>query len=392
MPSVLHVSFSSRGGAGEVGRRLAFFQAQLGWEADLFSLTDSNLARAPLALPVHTIAAGVDHFLLRSPAHCAPISLARDWIAASLPATPRPDVVHLHWINGVGTLRQFQRAFPSSALFFTLHDMNPLTGTCHYSLGCEKYETGCAACPAVRRFVRPLVPRNFRSKERAVQESSRLKLISPSEWLRECALKSPIFAGKEISVIRNPLSESLAPQSAPDHVRSGPVVFLLIAANLDDPVKGVKWALEALDESREGDWELRVVGKTNGLTSRHPRVTFVGSQYGDELNTQLAQADAIIIPSLQDNSPLVFGEAVSHGLFPMVRESAGLPELVKLVGRGATFTSPADLAQSLDRFVAMDPGERSRLRQDIAQTARKKLNPSAIAQQHLDLYKSALTL
>jgi glycosyltransferase involved in cell wall biosynthesis len=121
-------------------------------------------------------------------------------------------------------------------------------------------------------------------------------------------------------------------------------------------------------------------------------VTFVGSQYGDELSTQLSQADAIIIPSLQDNSPLVFGEAVSHGLFPIVRESAGLPELAKLVGRGATFTSPADLAQSLDRFVAMDPGERSRLRHDIAQTARIKLNPSTIAQQHLDLYQSALTL
>ncbi len=90
--------------------------------------------------------------------------------------------------------------------------------------------------------------------------------------------------------------------------------------------------------------------------------------------------------------PLVFGEAVSHGLFPIVRESAGLPELVKLVGQGSTFSTPEGLRQPLESCVALDSTDRTTLRCNIAKNAQRAFNPATIAQQHVELYESALAL
>ena len=56
--------------------------------------------------------------------------------------TINPDVIHLHWINGgfldISTIAKFNKP-----VFWTLHDIWPLTGGCHYSGECNKYENEC---------------------------------------------------------------------------------------------------------------------------------------------------------------------------------------------------------------------------------------------------------
>ena len=58
----------------------------------------------------------------------------------------RPDVVHLHWIcrgfMNIDTLARIKKP-----IVWTLHDMWPFTGGCHYCGDCEKYKNSCGACP-----------------------------------------------------------------------------------------------------------------------------------------------------------------------------------------------------------------------------------------------------
>jgi len=55
------------------------------------------------------------------------------------------DIIHLHWINnGFLSLRQIKKI--KKPIVWTLRDMWPMTGGCHYSMSCENYQTGCGHC------------------------------------------------------------------------------------------------------------------------------------------------------------------------------------------------------------------------------------------------------
>ncbi len=374
-----------------MAHRLSSFQEQLGWKTQFHFLTNSNLRARPFSLPLHTLAASVDQFAIRSKKHSAPISLVRDLLGpVNSAATGRPDIVHFHWMNGVGRLKDFREIFPSSSFFLTLHDMNPFTGVCHYSLGCDKYTSGCAGCPAVKSPLRPFVKQHLASKKREPNGVGPIHLISPSEWLKDCVGQSILSEAATVSVIRNPLRD--VPENLPvANRRKDPLVrFLIVAADLDDPIKGVDEAVEACGSAPGDNWELRLIGKRTNKFSEDSRIRFLGPLESQDLEREFSDADAIIIPSLEDNAPLVFGEATAHGIFPIVRKTSGLPELVTAMGHGALFKEPDELRAELGRFVAVSASVKNRMRLEIAGRAQKEFGPLVIAQRHLDLYTSVL--
>jgi glycosyltransferase involved in cell wall biosynthesis len=102
----------------------------------------------------------------------------------------------------------------------------------------------------------------------------------------------------------------------------------------------------------------------------------------------LDRADAIVIPSLAENSPSVAYEAASRGVVPIVRNAAGLPEVVKNLGMGYVIDTAADL------LALMVDGKRLQ-RKTAAKTkklqaAAARTQPARVAQSYLDLYKDLL--
>ena len=77
-------------------------------------------------------------------------TFSTSWIAnKTLHATIEetdPDIINLHWICrgflAVEDLRKFQKP-----IVWTLHDMWPFTGGCHYASNCDKYQESCGNCP-----------------------------------------------------------------------------------------------------------------------------------------------------------------------------------------------------------------------------------------------------
>ena len=63
----------------------------------------------------------------------------------ALPEFQQADVIHLHWINqGMLSLKNIEKILASGKpVVWTMHDMWPCTGICHYSGGCMHYEEEC---------------------------------------------------------------------------------------------------------------------------------------------------------------------------------------------------------------------------------------------------------
>ena len=60
-----------------------------------------------------------------------------------------PHIFHFHWIADGFINPEFLTHFPGKVVW-TLHDMWPLTGGCHFDEGCKKYLTSCGACPVLQ--------------------------------------------------------------------------------------------------------------------------------------------------------------------------------------------------------------------------------------------------
>ena len=102
-----------------------------------------------------------------------------------LPPDP-PQVVHCHNLHGgyfdLRVLPRFSHRLP---LVMTLHDAWLLSGHCAHSFGCERWKTGCGACPDLT--IGPAIHRdatacNWRRK-REIFSGCRLYVATPSQWL-----------------------------------------------------------------------------------------------------------------------------------------------------------------------------------------------------------------
>ena len=65
----------------------------------------------------------------------------------------KADVIHLHWINqGFLSLSDIKRIINTSKpIVWTMHDLWPATGICHYPGVCRKYQTQCIACSLLEK-------------------------------------------------------------------------------------------------------------------------------------------------------------------------------------------------------------------------------------------------
>ncbi|MAS33853.1 MAG: hypothetical protein CL610_07595 [Anaerolineaceae bacterium] len=105
----------------------------------------------------------------------------------------RPDILHLHSLQrGYFELEALPWLTAQVPTVLTLHDAWLLSGHCTHPFGCDRWKTGCGACPDLTippAVLRDETARNWRRK-RHIFASSRLWLAVDSHWLLEKAKAS----------------------------------------------------------------------------------------------------------------------------------------------------------------------------------------------------------
>lgn len=386
---VLHLNFSSSGGAGRAAHRLADAQKEFGWSPDLLTASSSDLRTSPFEHPLHSVAAASDDFLVKKKAFSALFSLKRDDLSAISSLPTDYDVYHLHWINGLANLAR-ESFLVQKPIVWTLHDMNPFTGGCHYTLGCENFKTDCSGCPAVNRLFRKEVTSRLANKAALYRTWPRLNVVTPSNWLAAEAARSEIF--KNVSIHMIPLSLDPLFFSPPmDTVSSvgtseKAVNIAVVAAQLDSPVKNVDSAVKAFRSAYSLVPGLRLVLIGNGGKRFRdiPGVRIAGSLSTAELIRVLDETDYLIIPSSADNSPLAAWEAAARGVIPIVNNAAGLPELIDRFKDGFIYNSASELVRLLSGGLSHSMERRGELSLRVQQLT----HPSSTAEKYIELYES----
>ncbi len=250
-------------------------------------------------------------------------------------------IVHLHWVAFMADLPSFFRSIPrSSPIVWTLHDMNPLTGGCHYSSGCEQFKSGCGSCPQV---VLPnsndASAQGFRAKQKAFSSRS-MNIVSPSLWLKRLAESSPIFPrstrfhhirlGFDLNQLR-PIPKPAARKQL--GLPEDKTLIGFGAESLGNHRKGFDLLIDALSGMPDQkDVQCVVFGAADDWSdsdSQIPSCHQMGYVNDVERMTQIYSAcDFVVVPSREDNQPQVGLEAMACGTPVIGFNCGGISEYI----------------------------------------------------------------
>lgn len=234
-----------------------------------------------------------------------------------------PDIVHLHWVNA-GMLRVEDFAKIKVPIVWSLHDMWPFTGGCHYADTCELYKIKCGRCPVLSSDKENDLSRKlFLRKQKEYSKINNLTIVGLSQWLAEVAKESSLFKGRRIVNIPNAIDITVFKPIDKEKARAflgleKDKKYLLFGAMLatSDKRKGYIQLKEALQYLQDKSIELLIFG-----SSKPNEVQFSGfiTHYLGQINdteSLLAlynAADVMIVPSLEENLSNVIMESLSCG-------------------------------------------------------------------------------
>ncbi|MDO5832950.1 MAG: glycosyltransferase, partial [Methanobrevibacter sp.] len=130
---------------------------------------------------------------------------------ANLPEFKEADVIHLHWINqGMLSLTDIRRIIESGKpIVWTMHDMWPFTGICHYAGECKKYMSLCKNCPLLYKGSSKDLSYQTFNKKKKMLEGSHISFVACSQWLEKMAKESHLFQNHFVTNIPNAINTNL---------------------------------------------------------------------------------------------------------------------------------------------------------------------------------------
>lgn len=251
----------------------------------------------------------------------------------------RPDVILLHNLHGyylhVGVLFRFLKRY-RKPVFWTLHDCWAFTGHCAHFLrvGCDKWETLCFQCPALRNYPYSwFFDRSkgiYRRKKKLFSALDQLRLITPSEWLAGLVQRS-FLRERPVTVIRNGINlDVFSPVKSDFRARYGidDQFMILGVASVWNESKGLDLFL-SLSERRPA-WRIVLVGVDEQLEKKLPSAVIGIRRTSDrgELAKIYSAADVFLNPTREDTYPTVNMEAIACGTPVVSFEVGGSPEML----------------------------------------------------------------
>ncbi len=316
----------------------------------------------------------------------------------------RYDLVHLHWINEgflrIESIRKFTKP-----VIWTLHDMWPFTGGCHYDNGCGKYRDSCGACPLLLSKRAYDLSRWIWKRKTKSWKQTDMTIVTPSRWLAECAKASSLFRRCRVEVIPNGLSLDCYKPLDKRFARerwSLPVDKQLILFGSMNPFSDRRKGFQFLQPSLmklaknglQKEVELIIFGASMPLNPPDfgLKVHYVGELHDDvSLALLYTAADVFVLPSVQDNLPNTVMESLACGTPVVAFPIGGVPDMIDHQVNGY-------LAKALDidslaggiKWVLENPERLIRLRKGAREKAVKEYSLEAQARRYRNLYDEIL--
>jgi glycosyltransferase involved in cell wall biosynthesis len=309
----------------------------------------------------------------------------------------KPDIVNLHWINGgIASIRSIGKL--NVPVVWTLHDMWPFTGGCHYSGDCKQYRASCEECPKIKPLLgAPSVTRWIHNRKRSHWANKPLSAITPSAWMRDLALSSSLFANGEVTHVRNCVDPAIFNGSSREQTRlelglaatSRAVLF----SSANQPRKGAYIIPDVIRRLRSASpqhgWRfLFMGGLPPSLELAQDIITLPRTTDEARVASYYAASDVYALPSLEDNLPNTISESLSCGTPVAAFPTGGIVEMVQdgINGYLTKHVSGDALVEAI-REVWTSFLES---RETISSMAHGVYSPSPVARDHLKLFTKAV--
>lgn len=128
------------------------------------------------------------------------------------------------------------------------------------------------------------------------------------------------------------------------------------------------------------------------LIKQRPWCEHPGAVGREELKNWLRKAGLLILPSTEDNCPMVILEAMAAGVPVAASNIGGIPDLIEDGVNGRLF-DPQDVNSISDALVQWldDPGKSAEMARTAKTMAHDRFHPKAIAEKHLRIYQEVLS-
>lgn len=403
MQLVNHISFSSsEGGAAIAARRLHAALTASGVQS---RMTVGSGAAGPdidLFTPRKTVTRIAQREVARhirkkyqsQIAGLTSLGMVRSGLGHHLNAEPR-QVLNLHWVNSdlisireIGTLRH--------PVVWTMHDMWPFSGAEHYTENFgwkDGYAEGQNPGFDLNRWVWTRKRRHWKRP---------FHLVSPSNWLADCARSSALVQDWPVHVIPNAIDTDVWQPMSRKQARASlglpldePIIGFGAMGGDSDPRKGFAHLRAALSILRDRGSKTRVLifGAEEHDADLPVPAHFTGRHSDPEdLRAIYACADVFALPSRQDNLPNTGVEALSCGIPVVGFNIGGLPDLVatQSCGRLAKPFDETELADCLELTLKHQLEHRDQSASPMGAAARRHAETTysmpVVAHQYKELY------
>ena len=317
----------------------------------------------------------------------------------------KPDVIHLHWVADgfvtTGTLARFNRP-----VVWTLRDLLPITGGCHYTFeGCDRFRHACRPCPAFRDPLRARLPGWAMARKQRIWRDVPIQLVAMSEWVLQQTARSALFHDAPITLIPNAIDTTrFAPLQQREARRrlglplDGSIVLFGAIHGTADGRKGFQFVRRGIAAGRwpqanaRGPARLVTFGRrsTQGSVDHvHncPRIDLGHLDDDALLRCAYAAADLTLMPSTVETFGKVAAESMACGTPVLTFDTSGLRDIVEhgVTGFRARCFDIAELFGYLD-LLLRDDTRRLAFGRAARERAQRLFGPGDMARRHIALY------
>lgn len=314
----------------------------------------------------------------------------------------RPDVAHLHCINGnnINVYRVMRYlALNNIPTVLTLHAEFPYTGGCAHAFDCEKWRVGCKNCLRYKKETRSLFfdrsARVWKKQKKCfdLYDTGNITVVAVSPWLRDRAQTSPMLNRFNVETVFNGIDtatfyrrEDTEGLREKYKISSDEKVLIHVTAYFDSvnyEAKGGKYIVDLANCLKDEKVKIIVVTNRANFKEIPDNVIIVGNIASqDELAKLYSISDLAVLTSKRETFSMPVAEAFCCGT-PVVGFKAGGPESIALTSYAefVEYGNVGRLYEAVKKFLNEDFN-----RDDICKTAKSRYSEEQMYEGYKNIY------
>lgn len=312
----------------------------------------------------------------------------------------KPDVVHLHVINGytvnIYKLLKYLNKNKIKTVI-TLHAEYMFTGSCGHSYECEKWKTGCGNCPikweATHSYFLDRTKKAWKMMHDSVNPMNNIIFTSVSPWLYNKAVIAPITANKKNYVILNGINTDKFKFRKNDdiitiHKIQGKKILLHVTANFSNNVNDLKggfYIFEIAKRLRGSDFVIMIIGNNNNDGFLDNMIS-IGKIYDSQLLAEYYSiAELTLLTSRRETFSMPTIESLSCGT-PVLGFCSGGPESIA-IKEYSEFVKYGDIEKMIERIFFWTKDENKVDKDLISQHAHSIYSKEVMTNNYIKIYQ-----